>query len=88
MSYPDGFHRIRHYGLFANPVRADNVATARALLADAALATLTQTAAPEPRTSMTCPCCGGRMILIEVFERGTVPRAWSCVPTTQWCDTS
>jgi len=85
---PDGFHRIRHYGLFANPVRADNVATARALLADAALATLTQTAAPEPRTSMTCPCCGGRMILIEVFERGTVPRAWSCVPTTQWCDTS
>ena len=56
---PDGFHRIRHYGLFANPTRTNNVATARALLAEAALATPTQTAAPEPRTSMTCPCCGG-----------------------------
>jgi hypothetical protein len=85
---PDGFHRIRHYGLFANPTRADNIATARALLADPALATPTQTAAPEPRTSMTCPCCGGRMILIEVFERGAGPSVWSCVPTTQWCDTS
>ena len=29
---PKGFHRIRHYGLFANANRADNIATARALL--------------------------------------------------------
>src|ERR1700741_78384 len=29
---PKGFHRIRHYGLFANPTRAANIATARALL--------------------------------------------------------
>jgi hypothetical protein len=33
---PNGFHRIRHYGLFANTARADNAAKARALLADAA----------------------------------------------------
>ena len=29
---PKGFHRIRHYGLFANANRAENIATARALL--------------------------------------------------------
>ena len=29
---PDGFHRIRHYGLFANGNRADNIALARRLL--------------------------------------------------------
>src|SRR5689334_20957707 len=29
---PKGFHRIRHYGLFANAKRAENIATARALL--------------------------------------------------------
>jgi hypothetical protein len=30
---PGGFHRIRHYGLFANGSRADNIARARELLA-------------------------------------------------------
>jgi hypothetical protein len=29
---PDGFHRIRHYGLFANGGRAENIARARQLL--------------------------------------------------------
>lgn len=31
-TFPNGFHCIRHYGLFANANRAENVATARALL--------------------------------------------------------
>ena len=30
---PTGFHRIRHYGLFASGSRADNIARARQLLA-------------------------------------------------------
>ena len=30
---PHGFHRIRHYGLFASGTRADNIARARELLA-------------------------------------------------------
>jgi hypothetical protein len=86
---PNRFHRIRHYGLFANGGRGENLAKARALLADAAHAAPTQSTAPaEPVTPMPCPCCGGRMILVEVFERGDVPRAWSCPPTPQWCDTS
>jgi hypothetical protein len=29
---PQGFHRIRHYGLFANAARSDNFACAQALL--------------------------------------------------------
>jgi hypothetical protein len=83
---PDGFHRIRHYGLFANSDRGENLAKARALLADTAHAAPTQSTAPaEPTTPMPCPCCGGRMILVEVFERGDL---WSCAPKPQWCDTS
>ena len=32
---PNGFHRIRHYGLFASPRRAANIAHLRELLANA-----------------------------------------------------
>jgi hypothetical protein len=33
---------------------------------------------PEPRVlARPCPCCGGRMIVIETFERGRAPRASS-----------
>ena len=86
---PDGFHRIRHYGLFANPSRADNVAIARALLADATQPAPMQGTAPaEPTPPTPCPCCGGRMILIEVFEHGTMPKACSPLSTPQWCDSS
>ncbi len=86
---PDGFHRIRHYGLFANPARADNVAKARALLADPAQpAPMQDTAPAEPTPPTPCPCCGGPMILVEVFERGAMPKVSSCAPAPQWCDTS
>lgn len=74
---PSGFHRIRHYGLFANTARAANLAKARALLdvpapPPAADANPDADAAVKP--AITCPCCGGRMIPIEVFERGAAPR--------------
>jgi len=73
---PSGFHRIRHYGLFANTVRAANVAKARALLDAPAPAPATDanpdTAPVKP--AITCPCCGGRMVLVEIFERGATPR--------------
>jgi len=86
---PNGFHRIRHYGLFANAARAENAAKARALLAGAAHPTPAQDKAPaEPALPAPCPCCGGPMILIEVFERGTMPKARTFQPAPQWCDTS
>jgi hypothetical protein len=71
---PNGFHRIRHYGLLAKTSGADNIALVRELLA-----------APKPQSQPVeadatnpnepaCPCCGGRMIVIETFERGCQPR--------------
>ena len=78
---PGGFHRIRHYGLFANGGRVRNIARARELLgADAPeiepAKDKDDDAAVFPQP---CPCCGGRMVIIETFERGAQPRA---PPTT------
>ena len=87
---PKGFHRIRHYGLFANANRAENIATARALLDVASPAADPQKqpdVAPDaPRVlPCPCPCCGGRMIIIEIFACGCEPR-WR--PTPIRIDTS
>jgi len=77
---PKGFHRIRHYGLFANGNRATNIARARALLsvhmATNDEADNVEDANPdEARTlNLPCPCCGGRMIIIEVFAAGMEPK--------------
>ena len=84
---PDGFHRIRHYGLLANAGRVANVAKARALLGAHAPAPLAEDATDAPCEPTPCPCCGGRMILIETFERGATPRSWTCAPTAR-IDTS
>ena len=76
---PQGFHRIRHYGLLASGTRADNIARARELLDVAAAQPqagdtgCTEAAEPKP-LSHPCPCCGGRMIIIERFQRGASPR--------------
>jgi hypothetical protein len=86
---PKGFHRIRHYGLFANANRAENIATARAFLDVAPSAADPQQSdiAPDaPRVlSAPCPRCGARMIVIEVFEPGCEPRRR---PTPSRFDTS
>jgi hypothetical protein len=83
---PGGFHRIRHYGLFANARRADNIAQARHLLnvkaAHVEPGDTGGTGEAEPHTlSHPCPCCGGRLIIIETFERGCTPRHHPTVPT-------
>ena len=70
---PRGFHRIRHYGLLAKAACADNITRARELLAvpkrQAEPADATDDNDPHP-----CPHCGGRMIIIETFARGSMPR--------------
>jgi hypothetical protein len=78
---PDGFHRIRHYGLFANTNRANNIALARRLLGVPDPAPSNQASddtenAHEDEERKPCPCCGGRMIIVETFEPGRQPRRW------------
>ena len=71
---PKGFHRIRHYGFLASAGRKDNVARARALLA-APARTENEDAASPPDLRPPCPCCGGRMVIIEIFQQAARARA-------------
>jgi len=77
---PKGFHRIRHYGLLASAGCKANIARARELMA-APMAPVDppavhDTADPHAATDHRppCPCCGGRMIIVEVFARDGAPR--------------
>jgi Putative transposase/Transposase zinc-binding domain len=68
---PDGFHRIRHYGLFANSHRADKLACCRKLLDVPAVGTDCDDGDHDGNVDNElppCPCCGGRMKVIETFE--------------------
>ena len=77
---PKGFHRIRHYGLLASANRKANLVCARKLLAAPDPETVPDDIASADVTTPDdhrppCPCCGGRMIIVETFERGAQPRA-------------
>jgi hypothetical protein len=78
---PKGFHRLRHYGLLASAGCKANIARAKELIA----APIPQVDPPAPHDTTDpdvattdhrppCPCCGGRMIIVEVFARGGAPR--------------
>jgi Putative transposase len=77
---PKGFHRIRHYGLLASAGCKANIARAKELMAAPMPAVdppaAHDTADPDATTDHRppCPCCGGRMIIVEVFARGAAPR--------------
>jgi hypothetical protein len=80
---PKGFHRIRHYGLLASAGCKANVARARELIA-APVPPVNPAAEhdeADPAIGVAvdhrppCPCCGGRMIIVETFERVGTPRA-------------
>jgi hypothetical protein len=74
--FPKRFHRIRSYGMLANGHRAAFVAKARELLAMATeeLTPGNEAAEKADGPDRLCPCCGGRMIIIETFEPGCSPR--------------
>jgi Putative transposase/Transposase zinc-binding domain len=78
---PRGFHRIRHYGLLARP-SCNNIARARELLAAPKPSDADASATAEQSQTPThpCPCCGGRMVIIEIFQRGCAPRAHPATP--------
>jgi hypothetical protein len=70
---PRGFHRIRHYGLLASATRRANLARIRDLLAAAPPITPAEAAQPSDWLA-PCPCCGGRMTVVEIFGRFQQPR--------------
>ena len=81
---PGGFHRIRHFGLFANAARKANLAKARELLhvapkADAGEANDAPLAPVQP--TFVCPHCGAAMIIIDILVRAPMIRA----PPRQRC---
>jgi Putative transposase/Transposase zinc-binding domain len=83
---PAGFHRIRYYGLLASGKRAENVARARELLTPPiipvdAIKAIGAVAAEPQKPQHSCPCCGGRMIIIERFQRGATPHYRPSPPT-------
>jgi len=83
---PKGQHRIRHYGFFGNGNRAANIALIRNLLRakapdnDHSDGRCDASADEQHRVlALPCPCCGGRLIIIEAFapnhHPGQQPRA-------------
>jgi hypothetical protein len=85
---PLGFHRIRHYGLFANGNRTGNLALARQFLnmppaqgqtaeaeADESGEAPGLSDPPDQVRGKLCPACGGAMVITEHFEPGARPRA-------------
>lgn len=79
---PKGQHRIRHYGFFGNGNRAANIARLRDLLGTEPP---TRTDADDKVNSdknqsskvlaLPCPCCGGRLIIVDTFAPDQRPRA-------------
>ncbi len=73
---PSGFHRIRHYGLFANKVRANHLARAHELLQIPPDST-DHSADNEPAAACVyrCKSCGAPMFIIETFDPVHAARA-------------
>jgi hypothetical protein len=74
---PDGFHRIRHYGLLASAARKANIAKIRVLLGAAQPEAAPQASAEVVPLTLRepCPCCGGPMRIVEIFRRGAIPQS-------------
>ena len=94
---PKGFHRIRHYGLLAGgPAKAAIIERARALIAASAPVQPAPILDRPPaddgasagKPEHACPCCGARMIIIEVFEGVCRPRHRSTAHVEIRIDTS
>src|SRR5262249_23428111 len=80
---PKGSPRTRHYGLLASARCKANIARAKELMAvpvpvmdpPAGHDDADREAGTAADHRPPCPCCGGRMIIVETFERGAAPPA-------------
>jgi len=70
---PGGFHRIRHFGLFANAERKNNLARVRELRHVVASSDAQSDDAEVPvgagRPTLICPHCGASMIIMQTLLR-------------------
>ena len=75
---PQGFHRIRYYGWLTSQTRVKSIARIRELLAVPILIDAIKAVNAKPEEPKApehpCPCCGGRMRIIETFLRGQQPK--------------
>jgi hypothetical protein len=75
---PSGFRRIRHYGLLANGHRASKLTICRSLL-DLDNEPISGDLRDQSRATWSsfdrpaCPCCGGRMMIVEILSRTPLP---------------
>lgn len=73
---PGGFHRIRHYGLLANPVRRASLAKVRKLLHVVPEPdTASDDTGIETRPTFICRHCGAPMFVIDILQRTAPIRA-------------
>lgn len=74
---PGGFHRIRHYGLLANPSRRDNLSRIRVLLhvLPCAVDPIADASTCAARPSFVCRHCGSLMVVIDILQRSAPIRA-------------
>jgi len=73
---PAGFHRIRHYGLLANPVRRANLVKIRTLLGVARkLCPSSHDAVVADQPIFICRHCGAPMLVIDILTRTAPIRA-------------
>ena len=84
---PDGFHRIRHYGLLANGHRAAMLARCRELL-DVPPAPIEADEGGDQgkrhkEAAPACPCCGGPMLIVERLP-GPISRRYPARKPDGW----
>ncbi len=77
---PSGFHRIRHAGFLANGIRQDRIERVKRLLdaepdPDETSDEGSNDYVDDPNAHLSCPKCGGAMIVIETFTRGQTPKS-------------
>ncbi|WP_027235659.1 IS91 family transposase [Leisingera caerulea] len=82
---PKGQHRIRHYGFFGNGNRAANIARIKELLGaetsdqgharDDNIDASDASDALARVLALPCPCCGGRLVIVETMAPERRPRA-------------
>jgi hypothetical protein len=71
---PAGFHRIRHFGLFANHQRRANLQRVRVLLGEVIVESESSEEVIKPPT-FVCRTCGTPMIIINILVRPQRSRA-------------